>query len=291
MTNSLQKRIQQDEAELEALMKQMQPPEEQEEKAEEKEEEQEEVQTTEDTVVKTEEVETKTSDDGTDWKKRYSDLRSHMAKKEKEWKDEIEAIKADLKSTTAIPSEMPQTQKELQEWREKNPQAARILQALIEEEAEKKFEAAKIDLDEIKADRKRLAREKAEAKILEAHPDFKEITSSDEFHDWAEAQPPMVQKALYENPDDAGSVIKFLTLYKVENNIAPKAKIKKDSAADAVTIKGKTTADPEAGKPKQIRESWINSLSMRDYEKHEAMIEEAARSGNIIYDVTKKVAR
>lgn len=286
MTTAFQKRIEQDEAELQALIQQTQgiveeapPVEELNQPAEE------EVGS----VVETKVEEEKPSEDGTDWKKRYSDLRSHMAKKEKEWKEEIDAIKSELKSTTAIPSEMPQTQKELKEWREKNPQAARILQALIEEEAEKKFEAAKLDLDEIKADRKRLAREKALAKIVDKHPDFELITNSDEFHAWANDQPPMVQKALYENSEDADSIIKFLTLYKAETGIKPKTS--KPSAADAVTIKGKTTADPEADKPKQVRESWISSLSMKEYEKHEAMIEEAMRSGNIIYDMTKKVTK
>jgi hypothetical protein len=288
MTSTFQKRIQQDEEELALLEKQLreQPSVEEEPETQENETQVE---------TKTEEGDTtqeKTSNDGTDWQKRYSDLRSHMSKKEKEFKDQIEELKEKLESTTAItqPVEMPQTQKELAEWREKNPQAARILQALIEEEAEKKFESAKIDLDEIKKDRARLAREKAEAKIRSVHEDFDVLKESDEFHDWIETRPKVIQDAVYKNNNDPESVIGVIDLYKAAKGITkPKPKA---TAADAVNVKGgKASVDPDAGQPKQIRESWVNSLSMKDYEKNADMIEEAIRSGNFIYDMSKKVVR
>jgi hypothetical protein len=290
MTTTFQRRIQKDEEELALLEKQLR----EQAPAEGQEEEQQEDQVTQpDPVVETVSTE-ETPAGGTNWEKRYADLRSHTAKKEKEAKAELDALRteiAELRSTTAIPAtEMPQTQKELAEWREKNPQAARILQALIEEEAEKKFESAKLDLDEIKKDRARLAREKAEAKIRSVHEDFDVLKDSDDFHDWIETRPKVIQDAVYKNNNDPESVIGVIDLYKAAKGIGkPKPKA---TAADAVTVKGgKATIDPEAGKPQPIKESWVASLSMRDYEKNAEKIEEAIRSGNFIYDMSKRVVR
>ncbi len=291
MTTTFQERIKRDEEELALLEKQLREQTQPEEP--EKEDEQEEQKP--DTVVDNSETE-ETPSGGTNWEKRYADLRSHTAKKEKEAKAELDALRAEiaeLRSTTAIPAstDMPQNQKELAEWREKNPQAARILQALIEEEAEKKFESAKIDLEEIKKDRARLAREKAEAKIRSVHDDFDVLKDSDDFHDWIETRPKVIQDAVYKNNNDPESVIGVIDLYKAAKGIKKTTK-QKETAADAVTVKGgKATVDPEAGKPQPIKESWVASLSMKDYEKNAEKIEEAIRSGNFIYDMSKKVIR
>lgn len=282
MSSMNQRRLEQDEAELEALLKQQ--------RGEPTEEETKTEAVTDETNEETPEVDAEETkpEDTTDWKKRYSDLRSHTAKKEKERQDEIDELKASLSASSSTPAgEIPQTQKELSEWREKNPQAARILEALIQEEADKKFQAAKIDLDEIKADRQKLTREKAEAAIRAKHSDFETIKASDDFHDWAEAQPQVIQDALYKNSNDAASVVSVLTLYKAEKGIT--AKPKNASAADAVSVKGgKPSADPEAGQSKKIRESDVEKMSASEYEKRAAEIDAAIASGNFIFDRSKK---
>ena len=53
-------------------------------------------------------------------------------------------------------------------------------------------------------------KEKAEAELMQMHPDFDEIRDSDEFHEWAEEQPKWVQDALYENDNDARSAARAI---------------------------------------------------------------------------------
>ena len=65
-------------------------------------------------------------------------------------------------------------------------------------------------------------REKAEVELLKRHPDFAEIRDQDEFHNWVEAQPQWVQKALYENEHDAMSAARAIDLYKADMGITGK---------------------------------------------------------------------
>ena len=64
-------------------------------------------------------------------------------------------------------------------------------------------------------------KEKAEVELLKLHPDFVDIREDDDFHNWAEEQPQWVQKALYENDNDAMST-RAIDLYKADRNIGKK---------------------------------------------------------------------
>ena len=60
-------------------------------------------------------------------------------------------------------------------------------------------------------------KEKAEAALMQMHPDFDEIRDSDDFHNWAEEQPKWVQDALYDNDNDARSAARAIDLYKSDS--------------------------------------------------------------------------
>ena len=48
------------------------------------------------------------------------------------------------------------------------------------------------------------------------HPDFNEIRSKDEFHEWAAKQDPTIQGWLYENTSNAKLAARAIDLYKMD---------------------------------------------------------------------------
>jgi len=175
------------------------------------------------------------------------------------------------------------------DWTKEYPDVA----AIIETIADKKSKSAAKDLEERMAELEEMRinahRDKAEAELVKMHPDFIEIRQDDAFHTWAEDQPKWVQDALYENVDDAKSVARVIDLYKVDKGITSKKKAKPEekAAASSVKTKGSVQAEPDETS-KYIRESEVAAMSIKEYEKRAEEIMEAQRSGNFIYDITRK---
>ena len=223
------------------------------------------------------------------FKKRYGDLRRHTQKKEEEFAAKIKSLEAQLNKAAKQELVLPKTDEELEAWSKEYPDVA----AIIESIADKKSKNAAKDLEERMAELEEMRfdaqRNKAEAELVKIHPDFIEIRQDDTFHDWAKEQPKWVQDALYENMDDAKSVARVIDLYKVDKGITNKKKPKPEEKAAASSVKTKSAATPEPDESsKYIRESEVAAMSIREYEKRAEEIMEAQRSGNFIYDITRK---
>ena len=94
---------------------------------------------------------------------------------------------------------------------------------------------------------------------------------------------------MYENVDDAKSVARVIDLYKIDKGITNKKKAKPDEKAAASSVKTKSAAAPEPDESaKMIRESEVANMSMKEYEKRADEIMDAQRSGNFIYDISRK---
>jgi septum formation inhibitor MinC len=146
-------------------------------------------------------------------------------------------------------------------------------------------------MDEINQLQSTAKREKAEAELLSLHPDFEEIRATDDFHNWAEAQPKWVQDALYENETDARSAARAIDLYKVDqgNQSSSKTNTKKANtkdAARAVNTKAAKAAPETSTDSGKWKESTVEGMSSQQYEKHAESIMEAIRSGEFIYDIS-----
>lgn len=222
------------------------------------------------------------------WKQRYADLRRHSQKQAKEFKERLEALEKERPA--AVEPEIPSTVKEMEEWKEKYPDVARIIETMVERETEKRVKNTELAVQEVRESYKEKEKETALEKILAKHKDFYDIEASDEFHDWVEDQPKWMQTALYDQQEDAKSVIRILDLYKMETGAAEKEKVKqketeKDAARDTSTKKSRPAVDEDSQNGK-IKESWVNSLSIKDFEKNEEKITEAIKTGNFIYDLT-----
>jgi hypothetical protein len=132
-------------------------------------------------------------------------------------------------------------------------------------------------------------RTRAENKIREAHPDFDKLRDSDAFHNWAEEQPKWVQDALYENADDAPSVIRVIDLYKVDKGLTTQDKKRKAKDAASVVSPKSNRADVDPDDSSSyIKESDVAKMSNQEFEANSDAINTAIRSGKFVYDISGK---
>ena len=222
------------------------------------------------------------------FKKRYGDLRKHLASKEKDWTSRIEKLEAQLTKATKNELILPKTEEEIDAWAKEYPDVAGIVETIASKKARES--SAEIDkrLTEIETLRESAKKEKAEAELMALHPDFDKIRESDEFHDWAEEQPKWVQDALYENPDDARSAARVIDLYKADNNIAKVSSTKNSDKEAASAIRpSRSRSTPQADETASyLKESQVNRMSAQEYEKNSDSIMEAIRSGKFVYDIS-----
>jgi len=224
------------------------------------------------------------SDEEKSFKTRYGDVRRHLAAKEKEYNAKIKELEDQLGQTEKLVP--PKSEEELAEWVDKYPDVAGIVETIADKRAKQMFDKANIQLEELSKAKEEATRSRAENEIREAHPDFDKLRDSDNFHNWVEEQPKWVQNALYENTDDAPSVVRVLDLYKVDNGLTRSDKKDKTKAAASLVDRGsKTRVDTEELSNK-IKESDIERMSAAEYARKADEINEAIRSGKIIYDIS-----
>jgi len=227
-----------------------------------------------------EEDDEKLSREEKSFKKRYGDLRRHMAEKEKEWKEKFESAKSD---TSVRP---PKSDEDIEAWASRHPDVAAIVETIAEKKAAERFADANERFKELDDAKYEATRTRAETEIRKAHSDFDDLREADAFHDWVDEQPKWVRDALYENSDDAGSVIRVLDLYKVDNGLTPSAKkAQAKDAAKTVAKKSRTVVDTdEAGS--YLKESVISKMSDKEFENRYDEIQEAMASGKFVYDIS-----
>ena len=222
------------------------------------------------------------------FKKRYSDIRKYMQEKDAEHKAALEKLQKQLEAATNNELVLPKSEDEVEAWAKKYPDVAGIVEAIAEKKANERASDLDSRLAEIENMRVTARKEKAEAELMSMHPDFADIREDDAFHNWAEEQPQWVQNALYDNVDDAKSVSRVLDLYKADKGITTKRRnsAEKD-AASSVKAKKAAPIDPNDSST-YLRESEVQKMSIREYEKRQEEILNAQRSGKFIYDVTKR---
>ena len=235
-------------------------------------------------VEEDEEDDSKLSREEKSFKKRYGDLRRHMAEKEKEWKEKL-----DVASTVQSDSiRAPKSDEDIEAWARKYPDVAAIVETIADKKASERFAAAEGRFKELDEAKYEATRTKAETRIRKAHSDFDELRDADKFHDWVEEQPKWVRDALYENSDDADSVIRVLDLYKVDNGLTPSDKKARAKDAAKTVSKGSRTSVDSNDSGSTIKESDVAKMSDKQFEDRYDAIQEAMASGKFVYDVSGK---
>lgn len=266
--SSNSERIEQEEEELEALIKEQEG----------------------DTDVETggKDVEASSPEEKT-FKKRYGDLRRHSQKQQSEYENKIAALKTQLTVATNEQIKLPKSEEELTEWAEKYPDVAGIVETIALKKAKEQSKDLEEKVQKINELQESANRDKAEVQLMQLHPDFEEIRSADDFHEWAQEQPRWVQDSLYENDTDAFSAARAIDLYKADRNLTGKAK-KKDTnnreAAKSVNTRASRSKPQSEDTSGMIRESDVEQMSAQEYEQNSEQVMEAIRNGKFVYDIS-----
>lgn len=224
-----------------------------------------------------------TSPEEKSFKKRYGDLRRHMQEKEKEWQEKFDALEGRMKQQKIVP---PKSDEDIAAWARKYPDVAGIVETIAAKKAQELFQKAESRFRELDEVQYEATRTKAENEIRKSHPDFDKLRDSDDFHNWVEEQPKWVQDAVYENADDAASVVRVIDLYKVDKGMTPSQRKTKAKEAASVVSKGsRTTPEPTSGDA-TFRESQVAKMSDKEFEENYDAILSAQRSGKFVYDIS-----
>ena len=225
------------------------------------------------------------------WKKRHGDLRRHTQKKIDELTKQIETLTARVEQEKTNPSI---SEEKLNEVAERNPVVTALIEKRAREIADEMLKTTNEKFESLTKREEEILEEKGQNAIRKDHPDYDSIVSSDEFHKWAEDQDWLHNiiyvDDYYKKPD---AVSQVLNLYKVSNGMTPAAtKQKKKDALAAVDSKGASEPVTNTNQGK-IKESFFASAEFArlNPKKQEEMMEkwnEAVRSGNAIYDLSRK---
>ena len=223
------------------------------------------------------------------FKKRYGDLRRHSQKQREDYENQLAALKTQLTAATNQQIQLPKSEDELTEWAEKYPDVAAIVETIALKKAKEQSQDLEEKVQKINELQENANRDKAEAQLMQLHPDFEEIRNSDDFHQWAEEQPSWVQNSLYENDTDAYSAARAIDLYKADRNLTGKTKSKSEDnseAAKSVNTRASRSRPQSEDTSGKVKESDVEKMSAQEYENNSEKIMEAIRDGKFIYDIT-----
>jgi hypothetical protein len=219
------------------------------------------------------------------FKKRYGDLRRHAQQKESDLQEQINQLKEQLDSATKKQIQLPKSDEDIEAWAKEYPDVAAIVETIAIKKSKEQSKELEDRIQKINEMQESATKEKAEVELLKLHPDFVDIREDDDFHNWAEEQPQWVQKALYENDNDAMSAARAIDLYKADRNIGKKKTSSKDAAL-ATNTKSTRTKPQTNEESTYLRESQVQKMSSQEYERRADEVMEAIRSGKFVYDVS-----
>lgn len=219
------------------------------------------------------------------FKKRYGDLRRHSQQKEADLQTQIDQLRTQLEESTKKELSLPKSDEDIEAWAKQHPDVAAIVETIAIKKSKEQAQELESRIQKINEMQESATKEKAEVELLKLHPDFVDIREDDDFHNWAEEQPKWVQKALYENDDDAMSAARAIDLYKADRNIGKKKTSSKDAAL-ATNTKSTRTKPQTNEESTYLKESQVQKMSSQEYERRADEVMEAIRSGKFIYDVS-----
>ena len=217
------------------------------------------------------------------FKKRYDDLKKHYDSTINKHKEELQSLRTQLESSTTqfVP---PKSKEELEAWRKEYPDVYDMVETIAINKATTQTADLENKYKDLKLQQEQIAKEKAEVELLKLHPDFNDIRSQDDFHNWAEQQDPTIQGWLYENTSNAKLAARAIDLFKMDTGQSKLTKKEeKDVKKEAARAISKTRKSTESDIPKKKvwTTSEISKLKPHEFEKHEKDIDLARLEGRI----------
>jgi hypothetical protein len=220
------------------------------------------------------------------FKKRYGDLRRYHQETQAEYKRRIEQLEDQLNEVKKSGLPQLRSDEEIEAFANANPDAYSLVLSLAAKQAKPLEDELTSVREKLREQEEALVLERAVAEIKKEHPDYDEIRTSQEFHDWVGEQPPSIQSWIYDNTNSAEGAKKALKLYKLEtgkttntrNDRRSLREIQNDAASNP-KLNGRSS--PSDGK-RIYKESEIQNMPVHMYEKLEDDIDAAAREGRIL---------
>jgi len=217
-----------------------------------------------------------------DYKKRYDDLKRHYDAKLNEFKQKEQEL-IDQAREGQVKYTPPKSEEELAEFKKKYPDVYDVVETVASMQSESRAKSLEEKVKLLQEREQELVRLDAEKELKSRHPDFDDIRNSDDFHDWAKAQPESIQSWIYSNANDPEAASRALDLFKSDMGIKSEKKSsagskRKTSAADMVSAK---TTNVEPKQAKVWTEKEILALSPAEFDRLEKEIDKAWEEGRI----------
>jgi len=217
------------------------------------------------------------------FKKRYDDLKRHYDSTLGKHKDEVRTLRTQLDSSSKqiIP---PKSKEELEAWKKEYPDVYEMVETIAMDKADSRTKEMETKYQNLQVQQEEIAKEKAEVELLKMHPDFNDLRSKDDFHEWAAKQDPVIQDWLYENTSNASLAGRALDLYKMDRGLGKYSKKEEQSAkkeAAKAISKTKKADAPDIPTKKVWSNAAISKMTVNEYAKYEEEIDKAVREGRI----------
>ena len=236
-----------------------------------------------------------------DFKKRYDDLKRHYDNKLNEWKQEKELLNAKLSVEAKKHDirELPKTEEELSEFKEKYPDVYDVVETISSLQANERVKDIEERLHDLRIKEQEAIVQTAAQQLINLHPDFEVLKESDVFLSWLDEQPASISDGIYKNNTDVKWAARVIDLFKADNDIkTPKprnkskstkrsqSKTSRNDAAQAVT---RTNSKMSLEQFQDDKKVWsvqeISRLKPWEYEKVEKEIDRAVREGRVVDSV------
>jgi len=222
---------------------------------------------------------------GTNYKKRYDDLKRHYDERISEFKQKEQELLAQAQS--AQPAyEPPKSEEELEQFRTQYPDLYETVESVAHLRSQKEVQALQQKMQVIEEREAMISRREAETKLRDRHPDFEDIRGDEGFHNWAKEQPQEIQGWIYNNPDNVSLASRAIDIYKMEMGMnvgSPRNQSsQKTSRKEAASLVSTKTTSVDTKQPKIWTTREIAALSMDDYDRLEKEIDQAAQEGRVI---------
>ena len=230
------------------------------------------------------------------WEKRYADLRSYSAKKENEFKKQLEDLRTEVaqNKAKAVVTNLPKTPEEVKVWADTYKDTYDMIKTIAVGETQVQLDALQAQIDQLTTTNEQTTQEKAEAILTSLVPDWRELDADIEFHAWLNEDSRKSWKNIVYNSNNSHEIAEILITYKErmgKNKNVDILKPRKPDVNAALTVtnsKGADVKDNANSEGEIIRESEVKALTRKQYEQYEDMIDAAIKEGRFVYDISGK---
>ena len=219
-----------------------------------------------------------------DYKKRYDDLKRYYDRKLGEWTSKESDLKTQLRENRPKYTP-PKSKEELDSFKKDYPDIYGVVETVSHLQSENQMSSLQEEVESLKKQNNALAQREAQLELGRLHPDFNDIKESDDFHNWADAQPMEIKSWIYENNSDGRLAARAIDLYKKDRGLGLDKKTEKktmtqNQGADLLVKTREQVQVPQSNEV-VFNRSDIANMSDEEFMQYEKDIVKAQREGRI----------